>query len=219
MGLESGTTISKLVSSNPTGGDPTNQGDDHLRLIKAVLKAQFPGAGGQGFAQTIRATETELNFVRGAKTNIQGQLDVHTSQINGLSGGSPVSDIPVGSKMLFYQSSAPSGWLIDTSKNDFMLRVVSSGGGKSGGSDSPILNNKVPTHNHSASSNSTGSHTHSMGGSMQLYGDPSFSTVLTGLGSQNTGSAGDHTHTITVNDNAGSSWTPKYVNVIIATKQ
>lgn len=43
MSLESGNFIKDLVSSNPDGADPKSQGDDHLRLIKNVLKQQFPG--------------------------------------------------------------------------------------------------------------------------------------------------------------------------------
>jgi microcystin-dependent protein len=38
MGLEAGTFIDDLDSSNPPSGDPKKQGDDHLRLIKSVLK-------------------------------------------------------------------------------------------------------------------------------------------------------------------------------------
>lgn len=61
MGLEAGTTISSFISSNPTSADPVNQGDDHLRLIKSVLKAQFPGAAALGYNVPITATEAELN--------------------------------------------------------------------------------------------------------------------------------------------------------------
>ena len=42
MGLESGTYIDSLVSTNPLGSDNRNQGDDHLRLIKNTVKASFP---------------------------------------------------------------------------------------------------------------------------------------------------------------------------------
>ena len=42
MSLESGTYVSDLVTSNPTGSDNRNQGDDHLRLIKSTIKASFP---------------------------------------------------------------------------------------------------------------------------------------------------------------------------------
>jgi hypothetical protein len=61
MGLEAGSTISSLIASNPTSSDLVNQGDNHIRLIKAVLQAQFPGSGGLGYATAITATEAELN--------------------------------------------------------------------------------------------------------------------------------------------------------------
>jgi hypothetical protein len=38
MGLETGTYVDDLVVTNPPGGDDKRQGDDHLRLIKTVLK-------------------------------------------------------------------------------------------------------------------------------------------------------------------------------------
>lgn len=42
VGLESATYIADLVETNPLAGDPKNQGDDHVRLIKSVLKNSFP---------------------------------------------------------------------------------------------------------------------------------------------------------------------------------
>ena len=39
MGLETGTTIAALNAAWPLGTDPRSQGDDHLRLIKAVVKS------------------------------------------------------------------------------------------------------------------------------------------------------------------------------------
>jgi hypothetical protein len=42
MGLEAATYITDLNTSNPVSGDDTSQGDDHLRLLKAVLQATFP---------------------------------------------------------------------------------------------------------------------------------------------------------------------------------
>ena len=44
MALESATYISGLVSTNPSGSDSISQGDDHLRLIKSVLKNTLPNA-------------------------------------------------------------------------------------------------------------------------------------------------------------------------------
>lgn len=44
MGLEAATYLNQLVNSNPLAADKKNQGDDHLRLIKAVLQNTFPNA-------------------------------------------------------------------------------------------------------------------------------------------------------------------------------
>jgi len=64
MGLETGTYISDLNSSNPVAGDPVNEGDDHLRLIKTTVKATFPSITG-----AVTATHTELNLIDGVTAN------------------------------------------------------------------------------------------------------------------------------------------------------
>ena len=75
MGLETGTYISDLNSSNPVAGDPVNEGDDHLRLIKSTVKASFPSVTG-----AVTATHTELNLIDGvtATTTELNYLDVTT---------------------------------------------------------------------------------------------------------------------------------------------
>ena len=42
MAVESATWVTQLVSTNPVVGDPVGQGDDHLRMLKTVLKNSFP---------------------------------------------------------------------------------------------------------------------------------------------------------------------------------
>src|SRR5262245_4848139 len=44
MPLETGTYVNDLVVTNPPGTDLKSQGDDHLTLIKRVLKNTFPNA-------------------------------------------------------------------------------------------------------------------------------------------------------------------------------
>ena len=44
MALESATYVSGLVEANPPGTDVISQGDNHIRLIKTVLKNTFPNA-------------------------------------------------------------------------------------------------------------------------------------------------------------------------------
>lgn len=49
MGLEANTSstyIDGLVGTNPTSADPLSEGDNHLRLIKDVLKRTFPAITG-----------------------------------------------------------------------------------------------------------------------------------------------------------------------------
>jgi hypothetical protein len=46
MGLETGTYVGDLNTANPLSNDPKSQGDDHLRLIKTVLKNTFAGFSG-----------------------------------------------------------------------------------------------------------------------------------------------------------------------------
>jgi hypothetical protein len=46
MGLETVTFIGDLVATNPTSGDPKNQGDDHLRNLKTGLLNSFAGYAG-----------------------------------------------------------------------------------------------------------------------------------------------------------------------------
>lgn len=72
MGLESATYISSLNVSNPVGAsDSRREGDDHLRLIKAVLKNTFPSAA-QAYdnlsqAQAEDDTSTVFGFVSGQR--------------------------------------------------------------------------------------------------------------------------------------------------------
>jgi len=57
MTVESASFINQLSSSNPATGDPVSEGDSHLRLIKSVLKSQFPNLG----ATAASATAGQLN--------------------------------------------------------------------------------------------------------------------------------------------------------------
>jgi hypothetical protein len=42
MAVESATWVTQLVSTNPVVSDPVGEGDDHLRMLKTVLKNSFP---------------------------------------------------------------------------------------------------------------------------------------------------------------------------------
>lgn len=96
MPLESATVISELDPSWPLAGDPTNQGDDHLRLTKSVLQSQFPGAGGTGFAVPITATEDDLNNTSGSTSNFQTQIDALQAEVDALQATLLPTIFPIG---------------------------------------------------------------------------------------------------------------------------
>jgi len=215
MGLELATYISQLDKSWPLPADLTSQGDDHLRLLKKVLQAQFPGASGDGFSKKIIATEDEINRLLGVTSNIQQQFD-------------NLYEIPSGTIMMFYQQSAPVGWTKVTTVNDAMLRVVTGNGGGSGGNSSPInLAHTHATSGHILAENEMPPHRH--------YEDPigypgvvatsgSGPVIISSLAanyllsqstnrrvaSTNTGGGASHSHGNTLNTDI----TPKYIDVI-----
>lgn len=79
MALETATYLNGLVATNPTSTDGMQQGDDHLRLIKAVLLATFPNLTGP-----VTSTQTALNTTTGLLSN--GLLTVPASGTAGTGG-------------------------------------------------------------------------------------------------------------------------------------
>jgi hypothetical protein len=61
MALETATYISDLNAENPATNDPKSQGDDHLRLIKTVLKNTFAGFPGLVVATGVEAQGATAN--------------------------------------------------------------------------------------------------------------------------------------------------------------
>jgi hypothetical protein len=60
MALEDASYISQLTATNPTTSDTVAQGDDHLRMLKTVLKTQFSGLSG---TTAVTASEAEMNYL------------------------------------------------------------------------------------------------------------------------------------------------------------
>lgn len=129
--------IDSLNENWPAGTDLPDAGDDHLRGIKNVLKRSFPGVTGP-----VTLTQDQIN--RGS--------------------------VPAGSVVPFYQAAAPEGWSrLSGIGNTFGMRVVASAnpGGGSGGSDDPVLNDKVPSHVHgfaATSGSESADHSHYVSG-------------------------------------------------------
>jgi len=71
MSVETASHISQLNTSWPQAVDLISEGDDHIRLIKTVLKTQFPNFG----TNAITATAAEVNYLVGVTSAIQTQID------------------------------------------------------------------------------------------------------------------------------------------------
>lgn len=217
MALENGNTISNFNSNWPLGQDFGNQGDDHIRLIKSILRTQFPGAAGNGFDIPITASEVELNFSEGLSDNTQDQLNGLSDRISVIESQ---SFVPSGTRMLFYQASVPVGWTQDVSVDDAMLRVVSGAGGGVGGSDSPI--SWTHAHNggnHALTINEMPAHQHDGGPEIMLSESPGDLSIAVGSGMtrgrialQGGGQAHNHGST------SSTDFNPRYADIIIGIK-
>lgn len=113
------------------------------------------------------------------------------------SGLTGVEPFPSGTKCIFYQASAPTGWTQVTTINDKALRVVSGTGGGSGGT-------------HGLSSPPSTSHTHT--GPSHTHSTPSHShshTLSAGAHTLSTSQMPSHNHSIATNSDLGHP--PSYV--------
>lgn len=197
MPLESASFISQLNVANPASTDTVSQADDHLRLIKSVLKTTFPNIDAP-----VTATPAQLNN------------PVPVGFIGMWSGA--INAVPTGWRLCDGTNGTP----------DLRDRFIVGAGstyaiGNTGGSATVTLNeSQIPGHTHviSATTASAGAHTHTAtitdpghthtalqpitgstsasGGGLTGQGstrDTSSST--TGI-SVSISSAGDHTHSV-----------------------
>ena len=128
------------------------------------------------------------------------------------------SSFPSGTRMLFQQTSAPTGWTKDASHNDKALRVVSGTVGSGGSVDFSTLFGRtatdaftlttahMPSHGHSTSVRYYGGGGNT-GQGVTHYSDPWLGELIS---TGNNGSGGAHAH--------GLDTRVKYVDIIIAQK-
>lgn len=223
--------------------------DDYYRVDGTVgLIAPLAAAGqqlknvGNGTDTQDAVTVAQLNgrilrsgdTMSGHLSGITPTSGAHLTRKDYVDSAVVSASFPAGTRMVFVQSAAPTGWLQDTSDaaNNRMMQVVNTGGGGGiAGSDSPIFNDKVPSHNHAAgtlAAASSGAHTHQINRGYNAHNNCSASSGATyasqGCGWQdgNIGSSGAHTHTVSgttaVNAESGA-WNPRYVAVMVAVKQ
>lgn len=210
MPLETATFINNLVASNPASTDTVSQADDHIRLIKQVLKTTFPNLNAP-----VTATPAQLNSA------------VPTGFIGMWSGS--LATIPLGWGLCDGSAGRPDlrDRFIVGAGNTYII-------GTTGGANTVVLaESNIPSHNHtfsgSGSASSAGAHNHTLsdpshthniqrqndgiytGGGNGLpgtiaNGSQTISGVISGSFTGITiAGVGDHSHSITVSGVVGST--------------
>lgn len=146
--------------------------------------------------------------------------------------------IPSSTVMLFYQSSAPTGWTQVTSLNDYDMRITSGTGGSTGGTTaySTVFSNQTPTITTSGlsagattlSTSQIPSHNHDVAGysgrvngsNFNLFFPPNCygsSCTFSQTGYQ--GGGGSHSHSISGSATSSAiTLNVRYANIILCSK-
>lgn len=193
MALESAFYISDLNISNPLSTDTVSQADDHLRLIKSVLKATFPNLNAP-----VTATPAQLNsavpvgFI-GMWSGSIVSIPAGWALCNGTNGTPNLLNKFVVAAGDTYAPGATGGSLTSAAGGSHTHTEASAG-----------------SHNHTGTSGSTAlilsqipSHTHTYleanGGAAELGTGYTGTSGYASLVTANSGAAGSgagHTHTI-----------------------
>ncbi|MBB6253015.1 tail fiber protein [Nitrospirillum iridis] len=143
MPLESASYVTGLDAANPYPTDPTAQGDDHIRMLKAVLLATFPKLSGalnvsqddlNGLPASITALNSSVSSVTSTVTTLGTTVAALSPQVATLGTtlatlgttvaglGTDVTTlkaarIPSGSILMWAGSSIPTGWVLCDGSN------------------------------------------------------------------------------------------------------
>jgi hypothetical protein len=137
MAKETASYISQLVATNPVASDSVSVGDDHIRMIKDVLKTQFSGLTG---TTAISATEAEMNYLDIATLGTSADSKVLT-QASGVvtiagdvvvSGTTPkvtIGDAGAEDTTLLFDGNAQDYYIaLDDSADDLLIGLGSTVG-------------------------------------------------------------------------------------------
>jgi hypothetical protein len=185
----------------------------------AVFDAEFTALT-SSIAAKVDVGDTATQTLLGALVVPAGATGAQVPQLQEVQTLVTDQAFPVGTKLVFHQAAAPTGWEQDTTVQDgSMMRMVSGTGAGFGGThDANVGVSASATGAHAITVAQMPAHAHS-------YERAALDSSLSGLGSStnkgvayttvNTSSKGSgatHTHPLTI------SWVPKYSNVIVCTR-
>lgn len=142
-----GKTVLSLSSTTPQLLSQTQANNGLLRLTGALLAniVISPDAGvtmsGFFFFENITTGNFTVTFTNAGGSVVlpqsrRGVMWIDTTygpRILAVGGSGSADPIPVGTTMVFYQTSVPTGWTLSTALNDCAIRLVSTTGGSTGG--------------------------------------------------------------------------------------
>ena len=199
MALESATYISDLNSSYPLSTDTVSQSDDHLRLIKAAIKATFPNVSGP-----VTATQAQLNssFPAGIIAMWSGSLIALPSGwalCDGTGGTPNLRDRFIVGAGSAYAVGALGGSLVTGAGGTHTHTEASAGGhdhgAVTGGTALSIA--QMPAHDHTWSGTSTSEDNNYTAGTKYLKEGSLANNVAFTETTSSVGSGATHTHSIT----------------------
>lgn len=193
MALETAVHITDLVISNPLSTDTVSQADDHIRLIKSVLKTTFPNLN-----QPVTSTPAQLNnpIPRGVITmwfGVVENIPSGWSLCDGTFGTPDLTNRFIVGAGDTYAPGATGGSLTSTASGSHTHTESTAGShNHTGASGSTALTlSQIPSHTHT--------YLEATGGAAELgtgYTGTSGYASLTTANSGAAGSGAGHTHTI-----------------------
>lgn len=217
MALESATFINQLVATNPTGADPKGAGDDHIRLLKSVLKAQFPNLTG-----AVTVTQAQLNQLATPDLFVQPGMIVMWS--------GNLSSLPTGWLLCNGVGTITGGLSVPDLRDKFIVGAgaslaVRAVGGTSTHTHSLSVSitptaldiSQIPAHNHTFGQGHP--FVGAGGGGTYASGDDMTDTVITTPPTSTVGSGAPHTHAVSSSLGAAVNHLPPFMAVGFIIKQ
>jgi hypothetical protein len=159
--------------------DATASGNTDIDGIN-IAEGMSPGLVNNAFRELMAQLKDFQTGASGDNLTVGGNLAVTgTSALSGAStlDGRLIDALPSGTKILFQQSTAPTGWTKDTTHNNKSLRVVTGTAGTGGSvnfttafssqnvGNTTLTTDQIPSHTHTfsggGSTGNAGGHSHS----------------------------------------------------------